>query len=91
MSTLHIVSCTPSATSTLAALQRVCTPTDGTLLTGDGVYLGMQRPSMHALHALRPDVEARGLLSQWPADIPLVDHSGYVDLCIRYEKSLNWS
>lgn len=94
MTTLHIVSCAPSATSTLAALQRTCHTTDGVLLTGDGVYLGLQRfdlPALPALHALRPDVEARGLLSQWPATIPLVDHAGYVELCIQYAKSLNWS
>lgn len=89
--TLHIVSCAPSATSTLAALQRACSTTDGVLLTGDGVYLGLQSPELPMLHALRHDVEARGLLAQWPANIPLVDHTGYVDLCIRFAKSLNWS
>lgn len=91
MSTLHIVSGAPSAHVTLEALQRACSTQDGILLTGDGVYLGLQHPDLPALHALRPDVEARGLLAQWPADIPLVDHTGYVDLCIRFAKSLNWS
>lgn len=91
MSTLHIVSCAPSAHVTLEALQRACSPQDGILLTGDGVYLGLQHPNLPVLHALRNDVEARGLLAQWPTDIPLVDHAGYVDLCIRFAKSLNWS
>ena len=91
MSTLHIVSCLPSAGTTLDALRRACSTTDGVLLSGDGIYLGLQSPTLPALHALRHDVEARGLLAQWPADIPLVDHTGYVDLCIRFAKSLNWS
>lgn len=91
MSTLHIVSCAPSSTSTLDALQRACGQQDGILLTGDGVYLGLQHPKLPAPHALRPDVEARGLLAHWPANIPLVDHAGYVDLCIRFAKSLSWS
>lgn len=91
MSTLHIVSCAPSASATLDALQRACSTQDGILLTGDGVYLGLQHPDLPAIHALRHDVEARGLLAQWPVEIPLVDHAGYVDLCIRFAKSLNWS
>jgi sulfur relay protein TusB/DsrH len=91
MTTLHIISCAPSATSTLAALQRTCHTTDGVLLTGDGVYLGLQRSNLPTPYALRPDVEARGLLPQWPVTIPLVDHAGYVALCIQYAKSLNWS
>lgn len=91
MTTLHIVSCAPSATRTMEALQRSCDASDGILLTGDGVYLGLESQELPALHALRPDVQARGLLTQWPAAIPLVDHAGYVDLCIRFDKSLNWS
>lgn len=91
MNTLHIVRCPPSAGATLDALLRACSATDGTLLTGDGVYLGLQPTALPALHALRHDVEARGLQAQWPANIPLVDHTGYVDLCVRFAKSLNWS
>lgn len=94
MSTLHIVSCAPSASATLDSLHRACSKQDGILLTGDGVYLGLPSSNLPGLptpHALRHDVEARGLLAEWPADIPLVDHAGYVDLCIRFTKSLNWS
>jgi tRNA 2-thiouridine synthesizing protein B len=94
MSTLHIISCAPSDKATLDSLIRSCQPEDGALLTGNGVYLGLPSPTLPGLpglHALRHDVEARGLLSQWPTSIPLVDHAGYVDLCIRFTKSLNWS
>lgn len=93
MSTLHIVSCSPQSGETLNSLRRLLGKDDGILLTGNGVYIGLQSGSGLAapLYALRQDVMARGLQSQWPESVVLVDHGGYVDLCIRHEKSLNWS
>ena len=93
MSTLRIVNCSPTAADTLSSLRRVINLDDGILLTGDGVYLGLQQDNglTQPLHALKPDVTARGLLTQWPTTIPLLDHAGYVSLCIEHEKALNWS
>lgn len=93
MSTLHIVSCSPQSGETLDSLRRLLGKDDGILLTGNGVYIGLQTaPGLAVpLYALRQDVMARGLQSQWPASITTVDHGGYVDLCVRHEKSMNWS
>lgn len=93
MSTLHIVSCSPQLAEIYSSLRRLLGPDDGILLTGDGVYAGVQPETglTAPLYALKPDVIARGLQSLWPDSIQLIDHAGYVDLCVRYDKSLNWS
>ncbi|MDP2225890.1 MAG: sulfurtransferase complex subunit TusB [Moraxellaceae bacterium] len=93
MKILHILSAAPARTDVLTALQRMLGRADAILLTGDGVYLPVQQPATFnvPLFALERDVRARGLSAQWPADVPLIDHPEYVDLCVRYEKSMNWS
>lgn len=93
MSTLHIVSCSPQSAESFSSMRRLLGPDDAILLTGDAVYAGVQpETSLTApLYALKLDVIARGLQSLWPDSIRLIDHAGYVDLCVRYDKSLNWS
>lgn len=92
MNTLHILSrlhdnCLP------AALQRSCADNDGLLLSGDGVYAALNAKNVlpKNCHALEADVRARGLIAIWPADISLINHGDYVDLCVQYPKSLSWS
>lgn len=76
-----------------AALLRSMGTDDALLLSGDAVYAGIS--AANALparcHALETDVRARGLLPLWPAHISLIDHGGYVDLCVQHQTSLNWS
>ena len=93
MKILHILSASPASTETLAGLRRMLGREDAILLTGDGVYLPVQQPAAFSvpLFALERDVRARGLGAQWPEEVPLIDHPEYVDLCVRYEKSMNWS
>jgi len=93
MNTLHIVSCSPQSENTLTSLRRMLGNDDGILLTGDGVYIALSPKTSPntPLFALERDVRARGLLPHWPARIPLLDHVDYVDLCVRYQKSLSWS
>ncbi|MGH8492287.1 MAG: sulfurtransferase complex subunit TusB [Moraxellaceae bacterium] len=90
-STLHILSKT-SATLLPSLLRSFAAP-DGLLLTGDGVYTalpaGTSLPA--STQALRADVEARGLLPHWPAQIALIDHEGFVDLCVQHARSLSWA
>lgn len=74
------------------ALKRSLGPDDALLLSGDGVYaaLSARRELPARSQALHDDVRARGLLPQWPADIPLIDHGGFVDLCVLHSRSLSW-
>lgn len=91
MTTLHIVHKLEHGRLP-GALRRSFAPDDTLLLTGDGVYAvlaGRHELPAHC-HALGDDVRARGLLPQWPPEIPLLDHGGFVDLCVRYDKSLSW-
>lgn len=92
MNTLHILNQLQQGRLP-GALRRSFGQDDALLLTGDGVYaaLSARRELPGSCRALEDDVRARGLLPQWPADIPLVDHGGFVDLCVRYGKSLSWS
>lgn len=90
--TLHIVSRLHEG-HLPAALLRSLNSGDGLLLSGDAVYVALTaaRELPPRVAALQPDVVARGLYARWPDSIPLVDHGGFVDLCVQYEKSLSWS
>lgn len=90
-STLHILSKNTDALT--ATLLRSFADNDGLLLSADGVYAafatGITLPAN--TQAVRGDVEARGLLPNWPASIALTDHAGFVDLCVQHARSLSWS
>lgn len=89
--TLHILSHLHQGRLPIA-LRRSLSQADALLLTGDAVYaaLSARRELPSACQALEADVRARGLLPEWPAEIALIDHGGFVDLCVQYEKSLSW-
>lgn len=90
-STLHIL--VKADTALLQTLLRSFSMRDGLLLTGDGVYaaLAPQNTLPANTQALHADVEARGLLPQWPAHIALTDHAGFVALCVQHTRSLSWT
>jgi tRNA 2-thiouridine synthesizing protein B len=75
-----------------ATLQRCFAKHDALLLTGDGVYAALNTKNTlpARCYALEADVRARGLLSLWPATIALIDHGDFVDLCVKYQKSVSW-
>lgn len=87
MSTLHVLTL-PALPD---ALTRCLGAGDGLLLCGDGVYAALAGSLPAPCCALECDVRARGLQSRWPAAVALVDHGGYVDLCVQHDKSLSWS
>lgn len=91
MTTLHIVHRLENGRLP-AALARSVAPGDALLLTGDGVYAALLPATRLPVpaQALADDVRARGLLPQWPADIPLTDHAGFVNLVVAHAKSLSW-
>jgi sulfur relay protein TusB/DsrH len=99
-STLHIVS-QLHGHQLPPALLRSINNGDELLLTGSAVYAVFSDESL-ASHpkkneaplpctALRCDVEARGLLAQWPATIPLIDHTDFVARCVKHAKSMSWA
>lgn len=92
MSTLHIVSRLEGGRLP-AALARSVAPGDALLLSGDGVYAALaDRGALPAgTVALADPVRARGLLPQWPADVPLVDAGAFVALVATHAKSLSWA
>lgn len=82
------------------ALLRSFRQGDTLILTGAAVYAalipaksdGLEKSALpFSTVALQPDVVARGLLATWPNSIALVDHGGFVDLCVQHGKSLSWS
>lgn len=91
MTTLHIVHRLEGG-HLPAALARAFAEGDALLLTGDGVYaaLGERAALPAATLALADPVRARGLLPQWPAQVPLVDAAGFVELVAVHAKSLSW-
>lgn len=91
MTTLHIVHRLDGG-HLPGALARSFAEGDALLLTGDGVYAALaDRATLPAAtHALADAVRARGLLPQWPADLPLVDGGGFVALVAAHAKSLSW-
>lgn len=69
---------------------------DTLILTGEAVYAALKTADNNSALpfstvALQADVVARGLLSPWPDSVALVDHGGFVDLCVQHGKSLSWS
>jgi sulfur relay protein TusB/DsrH len=96
MSCLHILT-RLSENRLPSALQRSMAPDDALLLSGDAVYaavytvLSAENSLPANCHALEVDVRARGLLTLWPAHIPLINHGDYVDLCVLHKTSLSWS
>lgn len=94
MTTLHILSRLLDDT-TLQSLEHCLNTGDGILLSCDATYLAL-KPAFLDRHgqeffALTPDVLARGLADDWPARIAQVDHGGFVELCLRFDKSLSWA
>ena len=88
MSTLHVL----SRSTAPGALRRCLTTGDGLLLRGDGVYAALAEGDLPPeCVALECDVRARGLLARWPGTVPLVDHGTYVDLCVRHDRTVEWS
>lgn len=80
---------------------RLLAPGDSLLLIEDGVYLV---PQMHAgmplramvpagvtLHALLPDLAARGISGKVPVDFSGIDYAGFVQLCLAHPRVVNWN
>lgn len=91
MSTLHIV----FAAELPEALARSWSAGDALLLAGPCVLAAWRAPQAANLpqpcFALHDALVSRGLRSQWPASIRVIDHDEWVALLAQHTRSLSWS
>ena len=100
MTMLHIVNKSPASSDTLGSCLRFAQPGDALLLIEDGIYAATVGGSVEAslreagarlqIHALQPDIDARGMSARMMEDITLVDYGGFVDLAAAYHTSHAW-
>ena len=64
---------------------------DAVLLIEDGVYLAQQALSGAALHALEPDIRARGLSQRIHRNIRPATYDEFVGLVESCERVVSWS
>lgn len=93
--TLHIVSKSPHGSQALARCLAALGEHDGILLIEDGVYgltALMESGKQAPVSVLKPDMQARGLLSEnLDGDkVELIDYQQFVSLCADYQKSVSW-
>lgn len=94
MSTLHTVNKSPSTEHIDKCLSLVM-PGDAILLIEDGVYCIQLTKKLLShegikLYCLQEDLIARGLVDKKPSEIETVNSNGFVDLCIRHDRCMNW-
>tara|TARA_R110002096_G_scaffold269199_1_gene463013 strand:+ start:67 stop:375 length:309 start_codon:yes stop_codon:yes gene_type:complete len=101
MSVLHVVNKSPYDRNSLESCLRLAKKDSAILLIEDAVYAVLknaaasdkvsQATSRHAIYALQPDLEARGLKTDNMIDgISLVDYDGFVKLSTEYSKLQSW-
>ena len=95
MTILHTISRPPSSKlldSCLASAKEE----DALLFLEDGVYyvthnaIDLRTPQNISLFALREDISARGLDKSVLRKIEIVNYQAFVNLCVRYDKVVNW-
>jgi|TARA_B100000315_G_scaffold221754_1_gene225348 tRNA 2-thiouridine synthesizing protein B len=95
MTSLHTISKAPSS-----RLFECCLPAlkhgDGILFIEDGVYycltdarLAVSNPDLEVF-SLQEDLDARGLMDRKIDQADVIDYSGFVELCCRYDKVISW-
>lgn len=87
MAVLHLV----NRASALADCLTVAAADDAVLLLQDGVYAAVaaQAPP-RPLHALEPDVRARGLAARLGGHVTVVDDAGFVALVEAHQPVVSW-
>jgi tRNA 2-thiouridine synthesizing protein B len=97
---LHIVNKSPYERNALAACLRLARPGSALLLIEDGVYAATRGNAAAAslkdamprlkVYALRPDLEARGVVARVMEGIELVDYGGFVELACGQPNCQSW-
>ena len=95
MSILHTINKTPSS-KLLESCLEVASEEDSLLFLEDGIYYARSEPrsagfaSKLTCYALKEDLLARGVKLAASAEIEIVDYSGFVKLCEKSDKIINW-
>ena len=97
---LHIVNKSPLSSRNLDSCLRFAQPGDALLLIEDAVYAATTGSGVEAamgaacatlqVHALQPDIDARGMAARVLDGVTLVDYAGFVDLAARHNTSHAW-
>jgi len=95
VSTLHTISKPPSSGLLDSCLTNV-NENDALLFIEDGVYYAskfspdLKTPHYLELFSLEADIMARGLNQSILNTIKIINYNDFVDLCVRYDKVVNW-
>ncbi len=71
-------------------------PGDSVLFIEDAVYISMDLPALNSLpisidlYSLGEDLAARGLSGSTQHRISVINYPGFVDLCCKHSKVINW-
>lgn len=97
---LHIVNKSPLSSRNLESCLRFAQPGDALLLIEDGVYAATSGSAVEAdvrkacaslqVHALQPDIDARGMGTRVLDGVRTVDYGGFVDLVAQHNTSHAW-
>ena len=101
MTTLHTINKPSQSSPALDLAHSTLTPGDTLLFIEDGVFSLIENSlsfskikalrDHHAITALLPDAQARGVNNHLPEWVTLVDYDGFVELTETHEKTLSWT
>ena len=95
MSILHTINKTPSS-KLLESCLEVASDEDSLLFLEDGIYYARTEfksigcASKLTCYVLKEDLLARGGKLEASAEIEIVDYNGFVKLCEKSDKVINW-
>jgi tRNA 2-thiouridine synthesizing protein B len=94
---LHIVNKSPEGSTALADCLRFCRSGDAVMLIEDGVYAALAGEWLEQLlatgaqvHALTPDLAARGVAERCDGRVAVLDYAGFVQLCCDHNPIQSW-
>jgi len=100
MTMLHIVNKSPFERNSLDACLKHAKAGSAILLIEDAVYAAVKGTAVteqvkkamgnHAIYALWPDLEARGMQERSIEGIKLIDYSGFVELTAEHSNVQSW-
>lgn len=100
MTMLHIVNKSPFERNSFDTCLKNAKAGSAILLIEDGVYAAAKGTAVteqlkkamgnHAVYALWPDVEARGMQDRTIEGIKLIDYNGFVDLTAEHSNVQSW-